>query len=148
MKDIVIVQSKTVNNESVPVVINIIDPFTGEDDKREITRPAIFKNFQSQMPLKWARYLIKTYPKEYAIVEAAGETNKIVTKAVETAKEKLQGFKCGYCETEAKSKAGLNSHIRFQHPDKWASKKIAEAELNKPAEEIKEPTEVEIEKPI
>jgi len=146
MKDIVIVQSKTINNESVPIVINIIDPLTGEKDPREITRSAIFINFQSKMSLIWAKYLINTYPNEYAIVDGVGELNKRTEQTVKTAQEKIKGFKCEYCGAEAKSKAGLVSHTRIIHPDKWVNKKTVEVELNKPAEEIKETAETE--KPI
>jgi len=123
MKDLVIVKSKTINNESVTVVINIIDPGTGEEDKREITRSVIFQDFQAEMPLKWARYLTETFSNEYAIVDAKGELSKIAKRAVKVAKEKSLGFKCTICGTEAKSKAGLTAHTRYNHPNEWQGKK-------------------------
>lgn len=123
MKDLVIVKSKTINNESVPVVINIVDPGTGEAEKREITRSVTFIDFQSEMPIKWAKYLIDTSPNEYAIVGGKGELSKRANNVVKTAKEKIVGFKCQFCGVESKTKAGLSAHIRFNHPDKWEGKK-------------------------
>ena len=111
--DMVIVRSKTVNNEAVPVVLQLIEPFTGEPEVREITRTVIFKNFQSIMSLAWAKTLVKSNPKEYTIVEA---DEKGELKVVET-------LKCEFCETVAKTKAGLSAHVRISHPDKWEGKK-------------------------
>lgn len=124
MKDMVIVKSKTINNESVPVVLEFIKPFTGEGEDREITRMVTFENFQATIPLTWAKTLIKSNPNEYAIVDIKEKTtNKTTERIIRVAKEKLEGFKCEFCETESKSKAGLSAHIRFNHPDKWAGKK-------------------------
>lgn len=124
IKDLVIVQSKTINNESVTVVINTIEPGTGEDEIREISRSVIFQNFQSEMPLKWAKYLINTFPNEYVIIKKGkGELSKRAKSAVKVAKETNKGFQCPYCLATAKSKAGLKSHIRLSHPDKWEGKK-------------------------
>ena len=124
IKDLVIVQSKTINNESVTVVINTIEPGTGENEVREISRPVIFQNFQSEMPLKWAKYLINTFPDEYVIIKKGkGKLTKKAKKAIKTAKEKIQGFQCPYCTATLKSKAGLKAHIRISHPDKWDGKK-------------------------
>ena len=123
MKDLVLVKSKTINNESIPVVIRIIKPHTGEKERREITRSAVFIDFQSEMPLKWARSLIKMSPKEFSIVEGKGELSKRAKQAVKVAKEKTLGFKCQFCGAEAKSKAGLTAHIRYNHPNEWQGKK-------------------------
>ena len=124
MKDLVIVQSKTINNEAVTVVINIIDPGTGEAEKREITRSVIFEDFKSEMPLRWAKYLVNTFPTEYIIIKKGkGKLSKIAKKSVKAAQDKVKGFKCQFCGAEAKSKAGLNAHIRLLHPDKWEGKK-------------------------
>lgn len=133
-KDFVIVKSKTINNESVPIAIKVIDPETGEDDKREISRPVIFKDFQSEVPLKWARILVKMNSQEFSIVGAKGELSKRAEKAVEVAQEKIEGFKCEICGAESKSKAGLSAHIRYNHPEKWEGKKViveAQGEENK-----------------
>ena len=123
MKDLVIVKSKTINNESVPVIINVIDPKTGENDSREITRSVIFTNFKAEIPLKWAETLIKMNPEEFSIVKAKGKLDKEKERKVRVAQEKSQGYKCQYCGAEPKSKAGLSAHIRFNHPDKWEGKK-------------------------
>lgn len=123
MKDLVIVKSKSINNESVPVVLNIIEPHTGEDEEREITRSVVFNDFQAEMPLKWAKYLINKFPNEYSIVEGKGELSQKAEKTVKVAREKLKGFKCEFCGAEPKSKAGLSAHIRYNHPDKWEGKK-------------------------
>jgi len=123
MKDLVIVKSKTINNESVPVIINVINPKTGENDSREITRSVIFTNFKAEIPLKWAETLIKMNPEEFSIVKAKGKLDKEKERKVRVAQEKLQGYKCQYCGAEPKSKAGLSAHIRFNHPDKWEGKK-------------------------
>jgi len=122
MKDLVIVKSKTINNESVPVVINIIDPKTGEADPREITRSVIFRDFKAEIPLKWAEYLVKLNPSEYSILDGKNLT-KVGERKVRVSQEKTQGYKCETCGVEAKSKAGLSAHIRFNHPEKWEGKK-------------------------
>ena len=140
MKDLVVVRSKTVNNESVPIKIMVvtpgtgeIDPLTGKKEEREITRSVIFKDFQAEMPLKWAKSLIKAHeensPDEFHIVEAAGELSKRAEKTVEVAQEKSKGFKCEFCGAEAKSKAGLSAHVRYNHPDKWEGKKTVKTEV-------------------
>ncbi|MFA5460172.1 MAG: hypothetical protein WC283_02505 [Candidatus Paceibacterota bacterium] len=124
IKDLVIVQSKTINNESVTVVINTIEPGTGEDEIREISRSVIFQNFQSEMPFKWAKYLINTFPNEYVIIKKGkGKLSKRAKSAVKVAQEKNKGFQCPYCTATLKSKAGLKAHIRISHPDKWEGKK-------------------------
>ena len=115
MKDLVIVKSKKINNESVPVVIDVIDPSTGEPDKREITRPVIFRDFKAEVPLKWAESLIKMNPKEFSILEIKGELSKDAQRKVRVAQEKIKGFKCEICGAEAKSKAGLSAHTRYNH---------------------------------
>ena len=61
-KDYVIVQSKTINNETVPVVFEAIDPNTGEEEKRELSRNAVFVDFQAEVPIKLAKILVKTNP--------------------------------------------------------------------------------------
>mgnify|MGYP001381335909 CR=1 FL=1 len=130
MKDIVIVRSKTINNESVPIVLKLIEPHTGEEEEREITRSVIFKDFQAEMPLAWAKLLIADYaekhkdqPNEFSIVGAKGELSKRAKETVKVAQEKVKGFKCEFCGAEAKSKSGLSAHIRYNHPDKWEGKK-------------------------
>lgn len=123
MKDLVIVKSKTINNESVPVVLKFIEPFTGEQEQREITRSVIFKDFKAEVPLKWAKTLVKMNPKEFSIIEVKGEVSKIAKETVRVAQETLKGFKCETCGVEAKSKAGLSAHKRYVHPEKWEGKK-------------------------
>ena len=122
MKDFVIVKSKTINHEAIPVVIDTVSPGTGEDEEREITRSVIFEDFQAEVSLKIAKILVKSNPKEFAIVRAKGKLSSEGKRVVSVAKEKLQGFKCEYCGASAKSKAGLTAHIRFNHPEKWALK--------------------------
>jgi hypothetical protein len=126
MNDVVIVKSKTINRESVPVPIDIISPSTGEDEKREITRSVVFDDFQAEVPLKIAKALIKSNPKEFSIVDAGGKLSDEGKRMVRVAKEKLEGFECEYCGAKTKSKAGLTAHIRFNHPEKWDGKKKVE----------------------
>jgi hypothetical protein len=129
MKDIVIVKSKTINNESIPVTIDVIEPFTGEKEEREITRSVIFNDFQAEVSLKIAKTLVKMNPNEFSIVGAKGElSTKIAKRIVRVANEKAEGFKCPICGSEAKSKAGLTSHIRYNHPDQWEGKKTVKTE--------------------
>jgi len=125
MKNLVIVQSKTINNESIPVVFKIAEVLQGGvPDEREISRSYIFKNFQSEIPLKLAKILVKSDPKEYSIIKVLDKNPTKVTKRVlRVAKEKAKGFVCPHCKKESKSKAGLTSHIRFNHPEKWEGKK-------------------------
>ena len=118
MKDLVIVKSKTINNESVPVILKIIQPFTGELELREITRSVIFRDFKAEIPLKWAKTLIKENPKEFSIIEVKDKLDKVKQKQVKAIQERASGFKCSICGAEAKSKAGLSAHIRFNHPNK------------------------------
>jgi aspartate carbamoyltransferase regulatory subunit len=129
MKDIVIVKSKTINNESVPVVLKLIEPFTGEAEEREITRSVIFKDFQAEVSIKIARSLVKMNPDEFSIVEGKSDLSKAAERIVRVSKEKSEGFKCQYCGAESKSKAGLTAHIRYNHPDKWEGKKTVKTEV-------------------
>ena len=115
MKELVTVKSKTINNEAVPVVFNTSEVMQGDAmDVREISRTVVFRNFQAEAPLYLAKLLVKMNPKEYTIV---GED-----QTVETVTEKQTEFKCEYCGATAKSKAGLVSHVRYVHPDKWVKK--------------------------
>ena len=125
MKNLVIVQSKTINNECVPVVFKIAEVLQGGvPDEREISRAYVFKNFQAEIPLKLAKILVNQNPKEYSIVKALDKNpDKITKRILRVAKEKEVGFVCPICGTEAKSKAGLKSHIRYNHPEKWEGKK-------------------------
>jgi len=124
MKDLVIIKSKTINNESVPVTLEEIEPLTGEEEVREITRPVIFRDFQAEVPLKQAQFLVKKYPTEFSIVGAKDEeATKEVKRVLRVAQEKIKGFGCEICGAEAKSKAGLLCHIRYAHPEKWEGKK-------------------------
>ena len=142
MKDLVIVQSKTVNNESVPVIIKEIDPETGEAEKREISRSVIFKDFQAEMSIKWAKSLINVNPNEFSIVDIKGDVSKRTQENVRVSQEKSKGFKCEYCGAEPKSKAGLTAHIRYNHPEKWEGKKPSPKKVegkDKKSELLKEP---------
>ena len=125
MKNYVTVRSKTINNECVPIVFNIVEVLQGEiKDKREISRTYIFKNFESEIPLKLAKILIKQSPDEFSIIKGLNKNPDKATKRVlRVAKEKVEGFNCPHCGTVTKSKAGLTSHIRFNHPEKWEGKK-------------------------
>jgi len=125
MKNYVTVRSKTINNECVPIVFNIVEVLQGEiKDKREISRTYIFKNFESEIPLKLAKILIKQSPDEFSIIKVLDKNPDKVTKRIlRVAKEKAEGFTCPYCKKESKSKAGLSSHIRYNHPEKWEGKK-------------------------
>lgn len=120
-KDLVIVESKTVNNESIAITINVAEVRHGEIvDRREISRNFIFEDFQAVIPLKLAKKLVKDYPDEYRIVGAAGgEVSREVESAVKKAKEEADGFNCQFCSAESKSKAGLTAHIRYNHPEEF-----------------------------
>jgi hypothetical protein len=119
-KDIVVVESKTVNNESVPITINVAEVMQGEEiDKREISRSFIFEDFKCKIPLKLARILIKENPGEYHIVDAIDEDPSFETaRAVKTAQESADGFPCPAegCDVISTTKAGRTSHARFKHP--------------------------------
>jgi hypothetical protein len=121
-KDLVIVESTSVNNESVPIIINVAEVRQGEVvDQREISRSFVFEDFQSTIPLKLAKMLIKQNPDEYRIVGSAEKNpSSDVQRAVSRAKEEAAGFVCEFCETEAKNKAGLTAHIRYNHPKEFA----------------------------
>lgn len=119
MKDTVIIRSKTINNESVPVTVMLIEPFTGEKDLREITRSVVFNNFQAEVSVDLAKSLIEQNPDEFFIVDVVSDLSEKAEKIVKKEKERLEGFKCENCGAEFKSKAGLLGHIRFNHPKEW-----------------------------
>jgi hypothetical protein len=124
--DLVTVKSKTINNEAVPIVFKTVEVLqAGVADEREISRTYIFKNFQSIIPIKLAQILVKQNPQEFSIVKALDEVpSEKVQRIVRVAKEKRKGFVCEYCKKDdIKSKAGLKSHIRHAHPEKWEGKK-------------------------
>jgi len=125
MKNLVIVRSKTINNESVPVVFNTVEVMQGDEkDKREISRSYIFKNFKAEIPLKLAKILVKQCPREFSIIGTREKKpTERVLKTVKVAGEIVKGFTCPHCGVVTKSKAGLTSHIRYNHPEKWEGKK-------------------------
>jgi len=125
MKNLVIVQSKTINNESIPIVFKTAQVMQGgEKDERELSRSYIFKNFQATIPLKLAKIIVKQSPKEFSIVKGLDKNpDKSTKRVLRVAKEKVEGFTCSHCGAVAKSKAGLTAHIRFNHPEKWEGKK-------------------------
>jgi hypothetical protein len=131
MQDLVIVKSKTINNESIPVVIKEIEQRVGTPgepdsfiDVRKITRSYVFLNFQAEIPLAYAKKLVKSKPQEFTIVNSVSEeTSEEVKKIVEKSLEKESGFKCFFCEATANSKAGLVSHIRYSHKEIWQEMK-------------------------
>lgn len=125
-KNLVIVKSKTINNEAVPVVFRVVEVRQGEImDERELSRPYVFRKFRAEMPLKYAKILVNQNPKEFSIIKLTEkEPTKQAKKTVKVAQEKSQGFICEHCgKDDIKSRAGLLSHIRYQHPEKWQGKK-------------------------
>lgn len=135
--ELVIVKSKTVNNESIPVVFHTVEKtFGGVKDVREISRSYIFQEYQARIPLKMARILVAEQPKEFSIIETADaaapkELKEKVAKQVKA----QEGFACPYCGKISKNKAGLSAHIRYQHPENWVpkskTKKTKEKKVNK-----------------
>lgn len=124
-QDLVIVKSKTINNESVPIIIKIAEVKHGEImDQREISRSYVFEDFEAEIPLKYARILVKQNPNEFSIDRAVGEepTDK-VKKAIKSSKQTAEGFKCDICgKDDIKSKAGLTAHLRYNHSEEFAKK--------------------------
>ena len=126
MKDIVLVRSKTISNESVTVVFKKVSVLQGgEKDQREISRSYIFDDdFKAEIPFKLAQILIKQNPNEFSIIKSKDKKpTQEVKRVVKVAGEKREGFVCPHCGFEAKSKAGLLAHIRIKHPEKWEGKK-------------------------
>ena len=123
--DLVTVKSKTINNESVPVIYKTVDVLQGGvPDERELSRSYIFKNFKAVIPVRLAQILVKKNPHEFSILKSLDKIpSKKVKRIVKVAKEKRKGFVCKYCGVSAKSKAGLLCHIRIKHPEKWEGKK-------------------------
>jgi hypothetical protein len=122
---LVTVKSKTINNESVPVVFYTATVMQGgAKDERELSRSYIFKKFKAEIPLRLAKILVKQNPKEFSIIGTKAKyPSKRAKKAIKASKEKKQGFSCKHCKSKAKSKAGLMSHIRYNHPKEWAKNK-------------------------
>lgn len=123
--NLVIVKSKTINNEAVPIVFNTVEVLqAGVQDEREISRTYIFKNFKAVIPVKLAQIIVKQNPNEFSILKAVDKTpSKKVKRIVKVAEEKRKGFICKHCGVSVKSKAGLTSHIRHAHPEIWEGKK-------------------------
>jgi hypothetical protein len=118
MTELVIVKSKTVNHESIPVVFNTSEVMQGEEkDVREISRSVVFENYQAEIPLYLAKLLIKMNPSEFRFGDGEFAEKKEESKAKDG-----DIFKCEHCGSVAKSKAGLTAHTRIAHPDKWAKK--------------------------
>ena len=130
MKDLVIVKSKTINNESVPVVFNTVEVLqAGVKDVRELSRSYIFKNFKAEIPLKLAKILVKQHPNEFSIIKSKDKKpTQEVKRVLRVSGEKREGFVCPHCGAKAKSKAGLLAHIRYKHPEKWEGKKTTKKE--------------------
>jgi len=129
-KDLVVVKSKTVNNEAIPVVIRVAEVKHGEVvDEREISRTYVFENFEAVMPLKYAKILVKQQPDEFHIDKAVDEdAPKAVKNAVKSSKMKAEGIVCEICgKDDIKNKAGLTAHIRYNHPEKFAEMYPAKA---------------------
>lgn len=122
MKDLVIVRSKTINNESIPIIIKIAEVRHGEIvDQREISRGYVFEDFEAAIPLKYAKILVKQLPNEFHIDRAVDKNApKSVQNAIKTSKIRSTGLICDICgQEDIKSKAGLTSHIRYNHPEKF-----------------------------
>ena len=120
-KDLVLVESTSINNESVPIVFQVAEVRQGEVvDQRELSRSYTFEDFQARIPLKLALILVKQSPNEFKIVASAEENpSKEVKKAIRKVKESVEGFRCEFCKEFAKSKAGLTAHIRYNHPEEF-----------------------------
>ena len=128
LDNIVTVKSKTINNDSFPIVFNIIERRIGEGDdafvdKRELSRSFVFQNFESKIPLQYAKMLVKKNPKEFTIVGAENEESDEIKEVIRKSKEASKGFKCLYCDFKAKSKLGLVSHTRHTHPKEYKEAK-------------------------
>lgn len=119
--DLVVVQSKTINNESVCVVLYTTEKnFGGVKDVREISRSYIFQNFRANMPYKMAKKLVDQNPEEFKILDVTDKkAEKDLKEKVENQKKRQEGFECEHCGKVCKSKAGLLSHIRSNHPDEY-----------------------------
>ena len=139
MKDLVIVRSKTINNESVPVIINVAEVRHGEiTDEREISRSYVFEDFEAAIPLKYAKLLVKQQPNEFHINRAVDkDAPKSVKSAVKSSKTQAEGLVCEICGKEdIKSKAGLTAHIRYKHPEKFAEMYPAKPKPKKVTKEV------------
>jgi len=124
-QNLVIVKSKTINNESIPIVFNYSEVRQGDEmDKREISRSYQFVDFTSKMPLDHARILLKMIPGEFTIDSPVAEdASDRVKEQVEKLAEASKGFKCSICGAEARTNAGLAAHTRYSHPEEWKSRK-------------------------
>jgi len=119
MKNPIIVKSKTINNESVPVILRVVEKRFGKIvDIREISRSYIFRNFQAEMPLKQAKTLIKQNPNEFAILKSSEKNpSKVIKALVEASKGK--GLLCEICGAGPfKNRAGLAGHKLHKHSKK------------------------------
>jgi hypothetical protein len=125
MNNPVLVKSKTVNNVAVAVVFQVIDKQYGDDpnsrDIRELSRTYTFKNFESRIPLKMAKILIKKRPEEFTIVKSIDdnpEIEKEIKDVMGVAKRKAEGYNCDKCEKSFKGAGALSLHKYNAHTKK------------------------------
>lgn len=119
---IVTVKSKSTTNQSVPVVIKVIEYRNGDNqiEERPLRRAYFFENFESRMPLEHAKSLVKNRPNEFFITDIEDkEVEEEVKNLIKTERERARGYINPLNGFEAKNKAGLASHIRNNFPDEW-----------------------------
>lgn len=120
MKNLVVVKSHDINNQSVPIEFQTINFKSGEqEEKRTLSRSYVFQNFEAQMPLKMAQVLLKEQPKQFWVDRAVDKNpDEEVTEYLVKQKEIQDGFICPHCKKETKNKAGLQAHIRTHEKKK------------------------------
>lgn len=120
MKNLVVVKSHDINNRSVSVEFQTIHFKSGEqEEERTLSRSYVFQNFEAQMPLRMAQVLLREQPEQFWIDRAVDkEPDEDVAKFLAKQKEIQDGFICPYCKKEAKSKAGLQAHLRTHEKKK------------------------------
>lgn len=128
-KDLVIVRSKTINNQTISVIVKRIKVREGNKMMaRSVTRRYVFQKYQCVMPLLHARSLIKQYketaPHEFVIADSpTKKKSQTVKSAIKNSITANRGFVCPVCEkNDIKSKAGVASHLRNSHPQYFKEK--------------------------
>jgi len=125
MNNPVLVRSKTINRQAVPVEFQVIDKQWGPDpsqrDIRTLNRTYTFENYEARMPLKMAKILIKKQPQEFSIVQSLSDDPKIEKEIKDTmgvAKRKAEGYNCDKCDSSFKSAGALSLHKYNAHTKK------------------------------
>lgn len=129
MNEPVLVRAKHLRKEAICIEFEVIDkPFGDSETERDIRKLSRTYTFdesgEARMPLRMAKILLSEHPTDFEIIgsfnndEKVQEEVKKIQKKADRAEGKAE-ISCEYCEAKLKTKAGLSSHIRYNHPEQF-----------------------------